>query len=88
MAKGDEMSILGEAVDHRENDGFAAHLGKALDEVHGDVRPNLRRDLQGLKHTSWSQGLRFVALARHTRPYPIADQGTITWNVEVGAEAM
>ena len=49
MTERDEVSILGEAVDHRENDRLAAHLGEALDEVHGDIRPDLRRHLQGLK---------------------------------------
>ena len=48
MAERDEVSILGEAIDHHENDRFAAHLGEALDEVHGDICPDLRRHLQGL----------------------------------------
>ena len=49
MPQRDEVSILRKAVDHCENDRFAAHLGKALDEVHGYIRPNLRRHLQRLK---------------------------------------
>ena len=49
MPQRDEVGILGEAVDHSENGGLAAHLGKALDEVHGDIRPNLRQHLQRLK---------------------------------------
>ena len=48
VAERDEVRVFGEAVDHRENDGLAAHLGKALDEVHGDVIPDLRRHLKGL----------------------------------------
>ena len=32
MTQGDEVRVLGGAVNHREDDGFAAHLGKALDE--------------------------------------------------------
>jgi hypothetical protein len=42
------MRLLREAVDHRENDGLAAHLGKALDEVHGDIIPNLRWHIERL----------------------------------------
>ena len=37
--------ILGEVVDHHEHDGLAPHLGQALDEVLGDVRPHLGRTL-------------------------------------------
>ena len=88
MAERDEVGMLGEAVDHRENDRLAAHLGKALDEVHGYIRPNLRRHLQGLKEPRRSQGLCLVALASLTRPNPVADQGTIARDVEVGAKTM
>ena len=44
-----EVGVLGEAVDHREDDRLAAHLGKALDEVHRYIRPDLRWHLQGLE---------------------------------------
>ena len=49
MAKGDEVRVLGESVNHRENDGFAADLGQALDKIHRDVCPNLGRDVEGLQ---------------------------------------
>jgi hypothetical protein len=42
------VRILGEAVDHREDDGLAAHLGQPLDEVHGNIRPHLRRHIKRL----------------------------------------
>jgi hypothetical protein len=48
VAERDEVRVLGEAVDHHEYDGLAAHLGKALDEVHGDIRPHLGWNLQWL----------------------------------------
>jgi hypothetical protein len=41
MTEGDEVRVLGEAVNHREDDGLAAHIGKDLDEVHGDISPHL-----------------------------------------------
>jgi hypothetical protein len=41
VSEGDEVHVLGEAVNHREDDRLAAHLGKALDEVHGDISPQL-----------------------------------------------
>ena len=49
MTQGDEVRVLGEAVNHREDDGFAAHLGKALDEVHGNIRPHLGGYVQRLE---------------------------------------
>jgi hypothetical protein len=88
MAEHDEVGILGEAVDRREDDRLFAHLGKALDEVHGDMGPHLRGHLQGLQHTCRPQRLRLVTLARLTRPHPVSDQGLITRDVEVGAETM
>jgi hypothetical protein len=41
VTEGDEVRVLGEAVNYREDDRLAAHLGKALDEVHGDISPHL-----------------------------------------------
>jgi hypothetical protein len=48
MAERNEVCILGEAVDHHEDDELAAHLGQPLDEVHGNIRPYLRRHIKGL----------------------------------------
>jgi hypothetical protein len=48
MAERNEVRILGEAVDHHEDEGLAAHLGQPLDEVHGNIRPHLRRHIKGL----------------------------------------
>jgi len=85
VAERDEVRVLGEAVDHREHDGLAADLGEALDEVHGDVRPHLGRDLPRLQETGRLQGLRLVALAGAAGAHPVLDQGTIAGDVEVGA---
>jgi hypothetical protein len=48
MAERDRVCILGEAFDHCEDDGLAAHLGEALNEVHGDISPHLRGHVEGL----------------------------------------
>lgn len=34
LAERDEVSVLGEAIDHSEDDGLAADLGQPLDEIH------------------------------------------------------
>ena len=49
MAEGDEVRVLGEAINHREDDGLPAHLGQPFDEVHGDVRPHLGGHVQRLQ---------------------------------------
>jgi hypothetical protein len=88
VAERNEVSVLGEAIDHREDDRFAAHLRQPLDEVHGDVGPHLGRHLEGLQQPRWLQGLCLVPLARCARPHPISHQGAVARNVELGAEAM
>jgi hypothetical protein len=40
MTQGHEVGHLGEPIHHRENHGFASHLWKPLDKVHGDVAPH------------------------------------------------
>jgi hypothetical protein len=34
VAEGDEVRVLGEAVDDGEDDGFPVDLGKAFNEIH------------------------------------------------------
>jgi hypothetical protein len=38
--RGGEMSVLGHAVDHRQDDTIAVNLGQRLDEVHGNIGPD------------------------------------------------
>ena len=45
VAQCDEVSVLGEAVHHGEDDPFAVNSGKAFDEVERYVGPHLRGDL-------------------------------------------
>jgi hypothetical protein len=41
VSQRNEMRILRKPVDHGEDDTLAVHPGKALDKIHGDIRPNL-----------------------------------------------
>jgi hypothetical protein len=82
------MRVLGEAVDHREDDGLVAHLGQALDKIHRDVRPYLGRNVERLQQPRRLQRLGLVALASGTGPHPVLDQGAIAQNEEVGTEAV
>ena len=88
VAERNKMHILGEAIDHREDDRLAADLGQALDEVHRNIHPHLRRNVKGLQQPGGLQCLRLVALARAVGTYPVLEQGMIARHVEVGVEAM
>ena len=48
VADRNEVGVFGEAVDDGEDDRFPANVREALDEVHGDVRPDRARDVEGL----------------------------------------
>jgi hypothetical protein len=87
VAEGDEMAVHGEAIHHREDDGLAVHSGKALDEVHGDVRPDLGWHLQWLQQVGWLQRLRLVALACGACLDVVTNDGAVVLDVEVGAQA-
>jgi hypothetical protein len=71
VAERNKMRVLGEAVDHGEDDGLAAHLQKALDEIHRDVRPHLGWNLQRLQQSRRPECLRLVALTGYARAYPV-----------------
>jgi len=43
-----EVGVLGEAIDHREDDGLPANLGQPFHEVEQDIRPDLGWHLEGL----------------------------------------
>jgi len=42
------MGILGQAIHDGEDDALAMYLGKAFHEIHGDVRPHQRWDVEWL----------------------------------------
>jgi hypothetical protein len=42
VAERDEMRILGEAIDHREDNRLAPDFRQPFNEVHGDVGPHYR----------------------------------------------
>jgi hypothetical protein len=77
------MRVLGEAVDDSEDDRLAADFGQPFNEVHGDVRPHLGLNLQGLQQLGRLEGLRLVALACGAGPHLILNQGAVARDVEV-----
>jgi hypothetical protein len=48
VAEHNKMCVLGEAVDDSEDDRLTADFGQPFNEVHGDDRPHLGLNLQGL----------------------------------------
>lgn len=47
-----EVRLLGEHVDDRQNDTFSMNPREALHKIEGDVRPHLRWHVQGLEQPS------------------------------------
>ena len=88
VTQGDEVSMLGELINHRQDDTLAVVTRQALNEVHGDVCLDLRRDLEWFEKASWVQCLYLVALARRTRAHELAHESTVMVKDEVVAEAL
>lgn len=88
VAERKKMRILGESVDDGEDERFAAHLGQPFNEVQGDVRPHLGRNLQGLQQPHQLEGLRLVAVTHRASPHPVLDESAIAQNVENQTEAV
>jgi hypothetical protein len=63
-------------------------LRQPLDEVHGDVRPDLGRHLKGLQQASRLERLGLVVLARRACPYMVLDETLVVWDVELCTEAL
>ena len=88
MTQGDEVGLLGEAINHREDDRLLVDLREALDEIHRDVRPYLCGDLEGLQQPCRSLSRCLVALARWASADVVLHQLLVVGNVEVGAETL
>jgi hypothetical protein len=80
--------MLGEAIDHREDDRLAMDLRQALNEVHQDVRPHLGRHIKGLQQASRLKCLYLVALARAAGTNIILYQGAVAWDEKITPEAL
>ena len=88
MARRNEVSVLGEAVHHGQDDTVAMDAGKAFNEVKGDVRPHLGGDLQRLQQSRVLQRLDIVPLTHRTRAHKVAHQGAVMVGEELRVEAM
>ena len=88
MLKSNKMTEFGKAI-HNDHDTIEPmRLREALNEVHGDVCLDLRRDLEWFEKASWVQCLYLVALARRTRAHELAHESTVMVEDEVVAEAL
>jgi hypothetical protein len=84
----DEVGVLGEPVDHAQDDTLAMNTRETLDEVECDVRANLRWHLEGLERTGQMEGLCLVALACQAGAHKLSDKPPIMLNDEILAEAL
>ena len=62
VAQRDEMSMLGEPINHDQYDALAMDAREAFDEIKRDVRPDLGRHIEGLEQTYGLEGLCLGAL--------------------------
>jgi hypothetical protein len=52
VAQSEQVSILGESVDHCQDHTLAMNTREAVDEIHSDVGPHLRWHLKRLEEAS------------------------------------
>jgi hypothetical protein len=88
VAEGYEVCCFGKAVHHGENDRLAVDPGEALDEVHGYVGLDCRRNVEGLQQTDGLEMFSLVLLACGAATHKVPDDGSCAWNEEVLAEPM
>ena len=88
MTERNEVGILREATHHCKNNGLAADLGEALDEIQANVRPNHRGYRQRFKEACRLEMLGLVALACRARPHILLHHCPSIWHVEVATEPM
>jgi hypothetical protein len=88
MPQGNEVAVLGEPVDDREDHQLAIDAGESLHEIHGDVGPHNGRHVERLKQASRVKMLGFVALERGTGMHKVLYRLLGARNVEVEAQAV
>jgi hypothetical protein len=86
VAEGDEVGILRETVHHYQNHGLAMHLRKALDKIHGDIRPHLIRHLQRLKEAGRLCSRRLVLLTDVAGTDEVLDKLSVAGDVEISTK--
>jgi len=88
VRQGDEVAVLAEAVDNREDDRLPVHPWQWLHEVEADVRPNGRRDGKRQEQSRRMKVLRLVPLTSRACPHKVLHQTTHIGKVKVAVETM
>ena len=87
VTEGDEVSIFGEAIHHRQDHRLAVDFRQALNEIHGDVSRHLGRHIQGLQEACRLRGRRLIPLTGVAGADEVMNQVSIARYVEVSSEA-
>lgn len=82
------MCHLGEAINHRQYNTFAIQPWQPIDEIHSNVRPYLRRHVQGLHEARRVQVLSLILLACGARRDELPDQAAIVLDEEFLPESV
>lgn len=82
------MGVLEEAIDNRKNDRRLVNLGKPFDEVHRNIRPDLRLYVERLQEHRWLEGRRLIALTCSACPDVRLNQRLVTKDVKIRSEVL
>ena len=83
-----EVGVLREAVDPREYDSIAVHLGEPFNEVQRNVSPNLQGNIKGLEMTGGMERLHLVPQEGVTGVHEVTHEHAIAVHHEVMVEAL
>jgi hypothetical protein len=87
VVEGDEVCILGEAVDHRQDDRFATHTRESLHKIKCYVAPDAAGHDERLKQSHRMQVLGLVPLANRAALDVVADELVVAGR-EGGAQTL
>jgi len=83
MGQRNEVAVLTEAVDHREDHRFATNTGQRFNEVETDVGPDCGQNWQ--RHEKARRVFRLVALARRAGADIVLNHRAQVGRVEITA---
>jgi hypothetical protein len=88
VAEGDEVGVFRKSVHHRQDDRFAADLGKTFHEIERNVAPYAKWYRQWLQEAGRVKLASLVPLAYCTAADEVMDQAVVAWREERGAELL
>jgi len=88
MSERDEVAVLTETIDHRQDDRFAPNARQCLHEIQAEIIPDSRRNWQRQQESGWMKMLGLVALARRTGVDVVLDGASQVGRMEIPTKAV